>query len=192
MVEQAPLVLTFCADTHRTRAWLTRRGARLNFANLIGYHVAAFDAIIVAQTTALALEAHGLGICYMGTTLHAMREIGDFLELPECCVPVTSLVVGHPAEAPARRDRLPMSAWCHDEVYRAPTGEDIDRDFAEREVRGWARYLAMGEDVARRLDELGITSLAQFYTSKVKYDPDRFAEDSKAMRELLQARGFLE
>jgi nitroreductase len=44
--------------------------------------VAGFDAIILAQTTALALESHGLGICYMGTTLHAMEQIADFLDCP--------------------------------------------------------------------------------------------------------------
>ena len=74
MVLQAPLTLTFCADSHRTRQWLAQRGARLNFGNLLSYHVAAFDALIVAQSMALAFEAHGLGICYMGTTLHRMRE----------------------------------------------------------------------------------------------------------------------
>jgi nitroreductase len=62
--------------------WLAQRGARLNFGDFISWHVAAFDAIILAQTTALALESHGLGICYMGTTLHSMGEIADFLECP--------------------------------------------------------------------------------------------------------------
>ncbi len=94
MVLQAPLVLTFCADSFRTRQWLTRRGARLNFGNFISWHVAAFDAIIVAQTTALALESLGMGICYMGTSdmkyapqefardsakLHALLEAKGFL-----------------------------------------------------------------------------------------------------------------
>jgi len=191
MVLQAPLVLTFCADTWRTRQWLARRGARLNFDNFLSWHVAAFDAIIVAQTTALALEAEGLGICYMGTTLHAMREIADFLELPPNCLPVTSMVVGWPAESPDARDRLPMRAWCHDERYRRPTGEDIDRDFGEREVRGWNRYLSMGPEVAAEFERRGITSLAQFYTSDLKYAPQRFAEDSAKLRALFEERGFL-
>ena len=95
-----------------------------------------------AQTTALALQSHGLGICYMGTTLHAMREIADFLLCPENCLPVTSLVVGWPAEAPAQRDRLSPPAWIHDEVYQRPTPEQIDARFAERERRGRERYLA--------------------------------------------------
>ncbi len=191
MVLQAPLVLTFCADTWRTRQWLERRGARLNFGNLLSWHVAAFDALIVAQTTALALEAEGLGICYMGTTLHRMREIADFLELPSHCLPATSLVVGWPDEAPAQRDRLPMAAWCHDETYRRPDGERIDALFADREVKGWARYRALGDDFAARMDALGIDSLATFYTSDLKYAPERFEEDSARLRELFEERGFL-
>jgi hypothetical protein len=49
----------------------------------------------------------------------------------------------------------------------------------------------MGEAMQRRWDEHGITSLAQFYTSKIKYDPDTFAEDSPALEALLRERGFL-
>jgi nitroreductase len=192
MVNQAPLVLTFCADTFRTRQWLAQRRARPGFADFISWHVAAFDAVILAQTTALALESHGLGICYMGTTLHSMREIADFLDCPENCLPVTSMVVGWPAEAPAQRDRLPPAAWIHDERYQRPTAADIDARFAERERRGRERYLALGPEMARLWQEHGITSLAQYYTSKIKYDPDRFAEDSDELRALLQERGYLQ
>jgi nitroreductase len=191
MVQQAPLVLTFCADTFRTRSWLAQREARLGFGDFISWHVAAFDAIILAQTTALALESHGLGICYMGTTLHSMRDIAEFLELPDHCLPVTSLVVGWPAEAPAQRDRLPGTAWIHDERYRRPAPSDIDAHFADREHKGRARYLAMGDEMARRWAELGITSLAQFYTSKIKYDPDQFRLDADALRALMEDRVFM-
>jgi nitroreductase len=191
MVLQAPLVLTFCADSFRTRQWLAQRGARLNFGNLLSWHVAAFDAIILSQTVALALESHGLGMCYMGTTLHSMGAIAAYLECPDHCLPVTSMVVGWPAEAPAQRDRLPMAAWVHDEKYSAPTPADIDGLFGERERRGWERYRAMGDEVVRQMAALGITSLAQFYTSKIKYEPDQFALDSAALESLLRERGFL-
>jgi hypothetical protein len=190
-VLQAPLLLTFCADTFRTREWLALRHARLGFDDFVSWHTAAFDAMILAQTTALALQSHGLGICYMGTTLHSMRGIADFLELPENCLPVTSMVVGWPAEAPAARDRLPPAAWLHDERYRRPSEADIEASFAERERRGRERYLSVGGEMRRRWDEHGITSLAQFYTSKIKYDPDQFAVDSAALEGLLRERGFL-
>lgn len=192
MVLQAPLVLTFCADTFRTRQWLAQRGARLGFADFYSWHVAAFDAMILAQSTALALESHGLGICYMGTTIPSMGAIADFLDLPANCLPVTSLVVGWPDEAPAQRDRLPAQAWIHDERYRRPSDADIDTHFAERDRRGRERYLAMGPEMAAAWQAHGIGSLAQYYTSKIKYDPDGFAESSAALQALLRERGFLD
>ena len=191
MVEQAPLVLTFCADSFRTRQWLAQRGARLGFADFISWHVAAFDAIILAQTAALAFESHGLGICYMGTTLHSMGAIAEFLQMPDNCLPVTSLVVGYRDEAPAQRDRLPPAAWIHDEVYQRPTATEIDARFGEREARGWLRYRSMGDHMVNKMAELGITSLAQYYTSPMKYDPDHFARDSAALVALLKDKGFL-
>lgn len=191
MVLQAPLVLTFCADSFRTRQWLAQRGARLNFGNFISWHVAAFDAIILAQTTALALESHGLGICYMGTTLHVMAEIAEYLECPDHCLPVTSMVVGWPAESPAQRDRLPSAAWIHNERYQRPSKEDIDRLFMARDLNGWNRYRNLGEHMVRKMDEMGITSLAQYYTSDMKYSPQEFARDSEKLRALLEAKGFM-
>ncbi len=191
MVLQAPLVLTFCADTHRTRRWLDQRMARPGFADFISWHVSAFDAIILSQTVALALESHGLGICYMGTTLHSMRGIADFLECPPNVLPATSMVVGWPAEAPPQRDRLPAAAWVHEERYQAPTPAGIDAHFAERERRGRERYLSLGPEMAERWKAHGISHLAQFYTSKLKYDPDQFASDAAALEALLRERGFL-
>jgi nitroreductase len=191
MVLQAPLVLTFCADSFRTREWLALRGARLGFADLVSWHTTAFDAMILSQTVALALESHGLGICYMGTTLFSMRAIADFLEMPSHVLPVTSLVVGWPAEAPAQRDRLPAAAWIHEERYQRPTAADIEARFGEREVRGRERYLSMGPEMAALWAEHGITSLAQYYTSKIKYDPDRFVAFSDDIEALLRERGFL-
>jgi hypothetical protein len=78
-----------------------------------------------------------------------MGEIADFLECPDHCLPVTSMVVGWPAEAPPQRDRLPGTAWIHDERYRRPTPADIDAHYAERERRGRERYLALGPEMAR-------------------------------------------
>ena len=190
MVREAPLVLTFCADSFRTREWLARHDARPGFADMVSWHTAAFDAMILAQTAALGFESHGLGICYMGTTLFAMRGIADFLEMPENVLPVTSLVVGWPAEAPSQRDRLPAAAWIHDERYQRPSAEDIDRDFAERNRRGRARYMESGPEMAALWAEHGITSLAQYYTSPIKYSPDAFAGFSAEIDAMLAERGW--
>ena len=190
MVLQAPLLVTFCADWFRTREWLKRRGARDNFDNLIGYHVAAFDAIILSQSACLGFEAQGLGICYMGTTLHSMGDIADFLELPDTCLPVTTIVVGYPDEDPPKRDRLPLHAFLHEERYHRPDGKELEAIYEQREVKGWARYMAHPE-LKAKVEELGITSLAQFYTSEAKYDPVVFREDSERLRRLIERKHFL-
>src|SRR5579862_1151317 len=190
MVLEAPLAITFCADWFRTRQWLQRRGARDNFNNLIGYHVAAFDAMIVAQNVSLGFEAHGIGICYMGTTLHSMGAIADFLELPDTCLPVTTIVAGYPDENPPKRDRLPMSALIHREKYERRSDEELLASYADREMKGWDRYMAIPE-LKQMAEERGITSLAQFYTSEIKYDPDVFEVDSARLQALLKAKHFL-
>lgn len=191
MVNEAPLLLTFCADTFRTREWLSLRGARPGFADFASWHTAAFDAMILAQTTALALQSHGLGICYMGTTMFRQRGIADFLEMPANVLPVTTLVAGWPAEAPEQRDRLPSAAWIHEERYRPPSQAEIEERFAERERRGRQRYMESSPEMAARWERHGITSLAQYYTSRIKYDPDRFAGFSADTEALLRERGFL-
>lgn len=190
MVNQAPLVITFCADWFRTREWLKQRDARDNFNNFLGYHVAAYDAMIVAQNVCLGFQAHGLGICYMGTTLYSMPEISELLQLPETCVPVTTIVVGYPDENPAKRDRLPLEAFLHDETYRMPDESEIDRIYEQREVKGWARYMGYPE-LKKAIEERGITSLAQFYTSDIKYPPDYFREASEKIRIFLESKGFM-
>jgi hypothetical protein len=46
-------------------------------------------------------------------------------------------------------------------------------------------------ELKARAEELGITSLAQFYTSKAKYDPEHFAAYSAALQALLQRQRFM-
>jgi hypothetical protein len=126
----------------------------------------------------------------MGTTLHSMTEIAEFLELPDTCLPVTTIVVGYPAEDPPKRDRLPLRAFLHDETYHRPSVAELEAIYEQREVKGWARYMAYPE-LKAKIEALGITSLAQFYTSEAKYDPETFREDSEKLRALLEAKHFL-
>ncbi|CAM3672513.1 Nitroreductase domain-containing protein [Deinococcus saxicola] len=187
---QAPLVITFCADWYRTRQWLQLRGARDNFNNFLGYQVAANEAMLISQSVTLGFEARGYGICYMGTTLQAMQDIADYLDLPETCLPITTIVVGVPAERPDRRERLPMRAYVHDEIYQEPGPSDLEELYGAREETGWQRYMSMPH-LRAMCEEGGITSLAQMYTSPYKYDPDAYAATSLRVLEALRGRGFL-
>ena len=191
MVRQAPVLLTFCADTRRTRDWLALHGARDNFDNFMGFLVAAFDAMILAQTTSLALEDRGLGICYMGTTLNQADRIIEFLELPPGVMPVTTLVVGWPDEAPEARDRLPLAAHVHRERYQAHDEAALRALYAAREARGMARYQALGPSEAQRWADHGIQNLAQFYTSALKYSPEGLRWVSRMLLGQLPVQQFM-
>ena len=71
-----------------------------------------------------------------------------------------------------------------------PTDEELEATYEAREVRGWQRYMSM-PDLKAMIEERGITSLAQFYTSEIKYDPDEFKVDSAKLQALLKAKHFL-
>jgi len=187
---QAPLVITFCADWYRTRQWLKLRGARDNFDNFLGYQIAANETMLISQSVTLGFEARGYGICYLGSTLHAMQEIAEQLDLPETCLPITTIVVGIPDERPDRRERLPMRAFVHDETYQKPSLSELEAMYEAREESGWQRYMSVPR-LKAMCDEGRITSLAQLYTSPYKYDPDHFTSKSLQNLEVLRQRGFL-
>ncbi|KAJ3137625.1 hypothetical protein HK100_000600 [Physocladia obscura] len=191
MVTECAVVITICADWFRTREWLSQRGAKDNFDNFFGYHVGVVDAIIVAQNLVLGLEARGLGICYLGTTLSSMTEISDVLELPETCIPITTLTVGYPAENPPKRDRLPTAAYIHNETYRLPDPTEISEIYSKREVNGWNRYMAMPR-LKDAIEEAGIKNLAEFYTSDKKYPESALLQDGTNVLNSLAKKRFVD
>ncbi len=106
MVLDAPVLLTFCADFHRMREWLRVSRAPDKFDNCMSFMIAAIDATLVSQNVALAAEAQGLGICYMGSTFANCDQIGAILKLPKDVVPVVGFSLGYPDEDPTPCDRL--------------------------------------------------------------------------------------
>ena len=133
MTTQAPAVLTFCADFNRFTKWCEQREADAGYNNFQSFIASAIDALLVAQTFAIAAESEGLGICYLGTTTYNAGEIVDILQLPKLVVPIIVITVGYPAEMPELTDRLPLEAVVHNDVYKDFTVENIDRLYAEKE-----------------------------------------------------------
>lgn len=133
MVTQAPVVLTICADFHRTTRWCQERQADPGYDNLLSFLNAASDALLFTQTFCNLAEERGLGICYLGTTIYQPQQIIDVLGLPELVMPVATLTVGWPDEEPALSDRLPLEAVVHNETYKDYAREDIDRLYTPKE-----------------------------------------------------------
>ena len=59
--------------------------------------IATVDVALSAQTTVIAAESMGLGICYIGALRNNPAEVSELLALPEHVYPVFGLCIGHPA-----------------------------------------------------------------------------------------------
>jgi hypothetical protein len=190
MVRDAPVFLTFCADFNRMRRWLRLSEAPDNFDNFMSFMVAAIDAVLVSQNVALAAESHGLGICYIGSTLANCDQVGEVLELPVSVVPVVGFSLGYPAEDPAPRDRLPLHGLVHNETYQPYTDEQIKDIYEYREDYGWERYMA-SPWLKKMVEERGVKNLAQIYTV-VKYTRESHQAFSRRVLAYLEEQGFMQ
>lgn len=121
----APLFLAFCADLARMDHICNIRGYKQHAEYAENFLIATVDAAIVAQNVALAAEALGLGICYIGSIRNNPREVIDLLGLPNLMFPITGMTVGHPEKQPRTRPRLPLQSVLHYDKYHAPHDEDL-------------------------------------------------------------------
>ncbi|MBO7141504.1 MAG: nitroreductase family protein [Bacteroidales bacterium] len=133
MVEHAPLVFTFCADINRFSHWCRLRGTEPCYDNFLWFSTALTDTIIAAENAAVEAEYHGLGICFLGTTMYNAEEIAKVLNLPKGVVPVVTMTAGYPAEEPPLTERLPYEAVLHFETYKQYSDSDINKYYADFE-----------------------------------------------------------
>jgi hypothetical protein len=152
--------------------------------------IAAIDAVLASQNAALAAEAEGLGICYMGTTLASCDEIGAILKCPSQVVPVVGFSLGYPDEDPLPRDRLPLEAIVHQQHYRDDSPAKIVGHYRLKETAGMARYLETPE-LRELVQSSGARNLAQVYT-RVKYSRESHLKYSKTVLSYLERQGFMQ
>lgn len=181
MVTGAPVILTFCADFNRFSAWCRQRNANPGYDNFLSFFTAAIDALLAAQTVAIAAEASGLGICYLGTTTFMAGKIIEVLNLPKGVVPVTTITLGWPAALPEQPDRLPLDAVVHNETYHNYTPEDINNIYREKENRSDSRQFIL---------ENKKETLAQVFTD-IRYKKEDNLIFSKSLIKVLEDQGFM-
>ena len=133
MVENSAAVLTFCADFHRFTQWCQQRNANPGYDNFLSFINAASDTLLLVQNFTTLAEEAGLGTCYLGTTVYQPQSIIRILNLPKLVFPVATITVGWPDEEPQQADRLPLSAFVHENTYHNYTPQDIDTIYAYKE-----------------------------------------------------------
>lgn len=181
MVNQAPVVLTFCADFNRFNKWCRLREAEPGYDNFLSFMTAAIDALIASQTVCIAAESFGLGICYLGTTTYMTQNIIDILHCPKGVIPVTTLVVGYPDEDPDLVDRLPYQGIVHEEVYKDYSAGDINDIYREKEALPLTAEL---------LKENNVDNLAKVFT-QFRYKKKDNVLFSKQLLSVLEKQGFM-
>lgn len=171
----AGVVLTFCVDINRFEHWCRINGAEAGFDNTQALMYGVLDCAIFAQQFNTLAEMHGLGCCYLGTTLFNTSGIASLLDLPKRVIPLITLTVGYPAAPVEVSDRLPVDAVMHFGAYRHPSDNDIRDIYAAKEAR---------DDSHRFVAENGKSTLAQVY-AEVRYPKAMNEEFSTALHDFL-------
>lgn len=179
-VLQAPVHITFCADINRFDKWCRQRGAEPAYDNFAWFMSATVDAVLASQNVALEAEAHGLGICYLGTVIYTADKIAGILELPDGVVPVAAIVMGYPDQQPPLTDRLPLEGVVHREKYHDYTPENIDRIWAEKEA---------SEETKGLLEVNELPNLARIFTER-RYTKEDNLAISRSYLEFIRKHGF--
>lgn len=181
MVTDAPVVLTFCADFHRTTVWCENRKAVPGYDNFLSFLNASIDTLLYAQTFCTLAEEKGLGICYLGTTIYQPDVLIDTLQLPELVMPVTTVTVGWPDECPEQPDRLSRESFVHEETYHDYAAADIDRLYAYKESLPENRHFV---DINHK------ETLAQVFTD-CRYTKNDNEAMSEGYLKALKRQGFM-
>ncbi|WP_375058154.1 oxygen-insensitive NADPH nitroreductase [Zobellella sp. DQSA1] len=118
----------FCADFHRHLQWVPE--ARTGFAEqlLIG----AIDTALMGQNALTAAESLGLGGVFIGAVRNHPHELSELLALPKGVIPLFGLCLGHPAQDPEPKPRLPTALMFFENGYPAYQDEALMRDYDER------------------------------------------------------------
>lgn len=179
MITEALVVLTFCADFHRFSKWCELSGAVPCYDNFLSFFAASTDALLAAQTFAVAAEEAGLGLCYLGTTNYNAEEIAKVLALPELVLPITTITLGYPDEMPPQSDRLPLEAVVHYEKY--DDGQNIKALYAAKE--------ALPEN-RKFVEENNKQTLAQVFTD-IRYTKQTNEHCSQKLLAAIKAAKFM-
>ena len=116
-VETSAAFFVFCADLHRSAVACEMSGGEFHGGMTEHFIIAATDCAIAAQSTVVAAELIGLGICYIGGIRNDPAKMTELLELPDQVVPLFGLCLGWPDQDPQTKPRLPLFVTLKEETY---------------------------------------------------------------------------
>jgi len=120
-VESAAEFLVFCIDYQRHTNINPDVKADFTELTLIG----AVDSGIMTQNCLLAAESMGLGGVYIGGLRNNAQKVDKLLGLPKNTAILFGMCLGHPAQKPEVKPRLPMHVVVHENQYQDLNLDDI-------------------------------------------------------------------
>uniref|UniRef100_UPI00257E1362 oxygen-insensitive NADPH nitroreductase n=1 Tax=Aeromonas sp. TaxID=647 RepID=UPI00257E1362 len=90
--------------------------------------IGAIDGALMAQNALLAAQSLGLGGVYIGGIRNNPAAVSEALGLPDLVIPLFGLCLGHPAQVPEQKPRLPRALVVHENHYQA----ELDRPLLAR------------------------------------------------------------
>lgn len=172
-------LLVFVADQYRNSRIRAEGGgdaAPLRTVNLL--LTALHDALLSAQNLVVAAESMGLGTCYLGSIHADPRRVVRALNLPELTFPVLGLLIGHPAQSPQFKPRLPLKAVVAENTYP--------------KVDSYAKLIADYDQTLQEYYDLRDTSQrVESFTTLVRTKIGKGGAHISPIAEVLREQGFI-
>ena len=188
LIAKAPLVLLFLADYQRWVDYFRVSGVE-ELCEVEGksmrtpeegdLFLACCDALIAAQTAAVAAESLGLGSCYIGDIMENYEEHRELFDLPQYVFPICLLCFGYPTRQQRERAltrRLDTEYVVFEDRYRRFAPEEHEEMYRDRQT----------EPVYRQQRPApGVKNLAQMTYTR-KFDSDFAREMNRSVRAMLR------
>lgn len=137
------------------------------------------DTMIAAQNMVVAAESMGLGTCYLGSIGRDPRSLIEALKLPTFTFPLVGMLVGHPAQAPQKKPRLPREITTSVDTYPDFEAAEYLR-LAEQYDETIQSYYDLREG-GKRQDS---------YTTQVHMKPGKGPAEHAPMLEVIREQGM--
>ncbi len=134
-IEQAKLILVFCADCLKWYNAFRAAGCAPRRPGPGDLLLAVSDTNIAAQNAVTAAESLGIGSCYIGDIMENAETQREILDLPRYVFPAAMVVFGYPNEQQKQREkpgRFDLKYIVQENGYHTLTENELREMFAER------------------------------------------------------------
>jgi nitroreductase len=135
-MKDAPVWIVVCLDLHRHIKAAKLTGVDYDFTGILPYTFGVLDAALSLENMVIAAEALGLGSVIIGSVIEHPEKVKEILKLPEHCLALSILCIGHPKRKPKRREKWSRKVIVCEDHYRGINLKDV--------LDYWKRAIANG------------------------------------------------